>query len=72
MAKKFQLQKRSAPKRTCRIDIDDRSTCCECEVVYFERDYDDRSLGGYEGCEYCGAMVPKKRKKRQPTPMMFD
>jgi hypothetical protein len=53
----FQLQDRANPKRTCQLNQDtDRSSCCGAEIVYFETDYDNGALGGYEGCEACGAM----------------
>jgi hypothetical protein len=75
---KFELQRRSKPGRTCGIDYNDRSTCCGGEIFYFEKEtvFDDRgplTLGGYEGCEFCGAVAPQpKRKKRTSPPMMFD
>lgn len=71
--KKFKLQERANPKRRCTADIDDRSSCCEACLTYFERDYDNKKLGGYEGCEECGAALPKpKRRKRQAPFVMYD
>jgi len=54
----FAIQNPLSCDRSCSIDIDtDRSTCCGSEIVYHERDWDNPMLGGYDGCECCGAVV---------------
>jgi hypothetical protein len=65
--KVFQLQDPDDPKVTTGIDIDmgDRTICCHASIVWFETEtvFDDRgplTLGGYDGCEYCGAMIAEK------------
>jgi len=56
MTRKFKLQSRFNPTRRT-VDDFDRSSCCKACVVYFEPDYDRPDLGGYEGCEECGAAI---------------
>ena len=72
---KFELQDCYAPERTATLDIDtDRSSCCGACVVYLSAEYKRTSMGlfevgGYEGCEECGAMtekVPVERPDPEP------